>query len=281
MKRCAVTGAAGFVGGEVARHFEQNGWSVLHLSRKRPPDAKAFLPYDLTADPEQIPWAEIDVLIHAAWDLRLTCWEEIERVNIQGSIRLMRAAKAHGVRKAVFVSSFSSFEGCRSLYGRAKLAVEAEASRLGFEIVRPGLVYREHSGGIVGLMEAAVQKLSVMPLIGDGSYPQYPVHVQDVAELMLRVCSGSGDFSGKPLSAAPSEPVTFRQLLETIAARSGRRLWFVPVPWRLIEAGLRLIEWLRLPFPFRRDSLTGIVFQNPTPDFHLPPELAMTFRRFR
>ncbi len=54
----------------------------------------------------------------------------------------------------------------------------------------------------------------------------------------------------------------------------------MPVPWRLIDAGLRFIELLKIPFPFRRDSLTGIVFQNPRPDFELPSELAVPFRRF-
>jgi len=278
--RCAVTGAAGFVGGEIARHFSRNGWSVLQLSRRRPAQAEAFAPYDLASDPESLPWNEMDALVLCAWDLNAKSWEEIERTNVQGSLRLLRAAKSHGLKRVVFISSFSSFEGCRSRYGRAKLLVEAEALRLGYSVVRPGLVYRECSGGIVGLLEKAVQNLRVIPLIGDGSYPQYPVHVEDLAELVLRVCSQEG-VCEKPLSAAPSEKVSFRNLLERIAARSGRRLWLIPVPWRLIDAGLRLLEWLHIPFPFRRDSLTGIVFQNPNPDFQSPPALAVSFRRFQ
>jgi len=281
MSQCAVTGAAGFVGGEIARHFAANGWCVLHLGRRQPAPGEAFCSYNLLGDPETLPWGEIDALVHCAWDLGLKAWDEIERVNVQGSIRLLRAAKAHGVPRVVFISSFSSFAGCRSLYGRAKMLVEAEAARLGVTIVRPGLVYGDRSGSIVGLMEKAVQSLPVLPLIGDGSYPQYPVHVQDVAELVFRVCASAEAFHDKPLSAAPPDRVSFRQILERIAARTGRRLWCVPVPWQLIDAGLRVIELLRVPFPFRRDSLTGIVFQNPHPDFALPPALAVEFRRFQ
>ena len=278
--RCAVTGAAGFVGGEIAQHFSRNGWNVLHLSRRRPAQAEAFAPYDLASDPETLPWNEMDALVLCAWDLHAARWEQMEQINVQGSLRLLRAAKAHGLKRVVFISSFSSFEGCRSLYGRAKLLVEAEALRLGYSVVRPGLVYRECSGGIVGLLEKAVQSTRVIPLIGDGSRPQYPVHVEDLAALVLCLCAQETACE-RPLSAAPSEKVSFRNLLERIAARSGRRLWFIPVPWRLIDAGLRLLEWLRIPFPFRRDSLTGIVFQNPNPDFQLPPALAVPFRRFQ
>ena len=278
--RCAVTGAAGFVGGEIARHFSRNGWSVLHLSRKCPAPAEAFSPYDLASDPESLAWNEMDALVLCAWDLNAKDWDAIEQTNVQGSLRLLRAAKAHGLTRVVFISSFSAFEGCRSLYGRAKMLVEAEALRLDYSVVRPGLVYRERSGGIVGLLEKAVQSTPIIPLIGDGSFPQYPVHVEDLAELVLRLCTQESACD-KPLSAAPSEKVSFRNLLERIAARSGRRLWLIPVPWQLIDAGLRLLDFLGIPFPFRRDSLTGIVFQNPNPDFQLPPTLAVPFRRFQ
>lgn len=280
--RCAITGSAGFIGGTIARRFADDGWSVLHLGRRRNPAADEFHAYDLSSDPKSLPWNEIDALVHCAYDFGLTRWEDIESVNVRGSIRLLCEAKAQGVKHAVFISSFSCFDGCRSLYGRAKLLVEAEAIRLGFAVVRPGLVYGgEYSGGIVGKMEHSVATCRIIPLIGDGSYPQYPVHVDDVAEFVFRLCQSGAPLMHKPLSAAPPDKVTLRGILETIAARTGRHPIFLPIPWRLIHAGLKGLELLRLPTPFRSDSVLGIVFQNPNPDFQLPPQLEMTFRRFR
>ena len=280
--RCAITGAAGFVGGTLARRFADDGWSVLHLGRRRGTSQTEFHPYDLTADPKSLPWDGIDALVHCAYDFHLTRWDEIERVNVQGSIRLFREAKSRKVKNAVFISSFSCFEGCRSLYGKAKLLVEAEVIRLGYAVVRPGLVYGgENSGGIVGKMENSVASSRIIPLIGDGSHPQYPVHVEDVAEFVFRLCQSGAPFVNKPLSAAPPDKVTLRGILETIAARTGRHPIFIPIPWRLLHAGLKGLEILRLPAPFRSDSVLGIVFQNPNPDFQLPSQLEMTFRRFR
>jgi hypothetical protein len=54
----------------------------------------------------------------------------------------------------------------------------------------------------------------------------------------------------------------------------------MPVPWRLIHCGLKTIEALHLPAPFRSDSLVGLVFQNPRPDFSLPEMPQISFRRF-
>jgi len=256
MSRAAITGASGYVGSSIARCFREHGWDILKLGRRSNP------PYELGAEP-RIDWRGIDTLVHCAWDFTLKRWPDIERVNVRGSVCLMQSARDGGVKRGVFISSLSCFEGCRSMYGRGKLAVEAGALRLGFAVVRPGLVYGDHPGGMMGSLEKAVQASPIVPLIGDGSYPQYPVHEADLAELVFAL--SQADPPAQPLSAASGEAVPFRELLRRLAARRGRKPIFLPVPWPLILAGLKSMEALGLN-P-RSDSLTGFVFQNPRPDF--------------
>jgi len=192
-------------------------------------------------------------------------------------VRLMEAAREAGVGRGVFISSLSCFEGCRSLYGKGKLAVEREALRMGFAVVRPGLVYGEwRPGGMMGALEKAVKTSPVVPLIGDGSYPQYPVHEEDLAALIFALCQG-GETPAEPVAAASGEAIPLRELLRRIAARHGRKPLFVPVPWRVILAGLKAMERMGLNPPFRSDSLSGFVFQNPEPHF----EAAHQLSRFR
>ena len=74
----------------------------------------------------------------------------------------------------------------------------------------------------------------------------------------------------RAISAANPEKISLRELLEKIARRYGRKPLFIGIPWRLLLAALRTAEWLNLPAPFRSDSLIGIVYQNPAPDFSLP-----------
>ena len=270
MSGVAITGAAGYVGSAIARCFRAHEWQVLELGRRGPHR------YEL-GEEAKVDWTGIDALVHCAWDFRLTRWEEIERVNVRGSIRLMEAARQAGVGRGVFISSLSCFDGCRSLYGKGKLAVEKEALRMGFAVVRPGLVYGERPGGMMGALEKAAKASPVVPLIGDGSYPQYPVHEEDLAELIVALCQRTAPV--EPVSAASGEAIPFRELLRRIAARHGRKPVFVPVPWRLILAGLRAMEALGLNPPFRSDSLTGFVFQNPQPNFETAHQIA-SFRPF-
>ena len=276
--KCAITGAAGYVGSAIRSYFVSQGWEIVELGRRRSSQAANHIYYDLTSDPGSIPWEGIDALVHCAYDFHLTNWEDVQRVNVEGSIRLLQTAKARGVAHGVFISSLSCFEGCRSLYGKAKLLIEAEALRLGFGVVRPGLVWGDNPGGMMGSLMRVAAKGRVIPLIGDGSSPQYLVREEDLAQLVFELCQRIPP--SRAISAANGEQNSLRSLLSKIAVKHGRRPFFIPVPWRLILAGLKTLEFLHLPAPFRSDSLIGFIFQNPAPDFRLPelPELA--FRPF-
>src|SRR5206468_10991476 len=85
-------------------------------------DAQDSLVQDLRA-------RKVSVLVHAAWDFSALTAADIHRVNVEGSARLFQLAREAGVRRIVLISSISAFNGARSLYGRAKLEVEADAAR--------------------------------------------------------------------------------------------------------------------------------------------------------
>ena len=96
-----------------------------------------------------------DALIHAAYDLSLTSSADIWRVNVEGTRRLLEAAKDAAVDRIIVLSSMSAFEGTTQLYGRAKLDIEAMTTESGGCAVRPGLVYSERAGGMAGAMRKA------------------------------------------------------------------------------------------------------------------------------
>lgn len=277
---CAITGAAGHVGSAIARCFHEHGWRVLAFGRRPGAAPSRHVPYELGADPRQLPWEGVDALVHCAYDFRPRKWDAILAVNVAGSIALLRAARENGVRRVVFISSFSSFAGCRSLYGKAKLEIEAAALDLGCAVVRPGLVWSKNPGALLGALESVVTRRSIVPLIGDGSYPQYLVFDEDLAELVFALCQSDARALRRPISAAHPAKHSLRSLLERLAQRHDRQPRFVPVPWPLMFGGLKALEVLGLPAPFRSDSLLGIVFQNPAPDFSLPEMPQVTFRPF-
>ena len=278
--RCAITGAAGYVGSAICTALRARGCDLLALGRRPPSHPAEFLRFELPGEPERISWQGVDAIVHCAHDFRPTRPADIEQVNVEGGIRLLRAAKSGGVDRGVFISSMSCFEGCRSLYGKAKLRIEAEALRLGYAVVRPGLVYGDKPGGMMGALERAAAASPVVPMLGAGGQLQYLVHIDDLGRLVAGLCLRESPPPAVPLTAAHPEGITLRDIVTELARRKGRSPVYLPIPWQLILAGLKTLEWLRLPTPFRSDSLLGIVHQNPAPDFNLPPD-QNALRRFR
>jgi nucleoside-diphosphate-sugar epimerase len=284
MRKVAITGAKGFVGSLLAKHFEDAGWGVTRLSHSSSAGDKSTVPFHLGEDvaPGLFRSRQISALVHCAYDFRPVTGSEIHRVNVEGSRKLLAAAQTGGVSRMVVISTISAFAGSSSAYGRAKLEIEAAATGLGALVVRPGVVYGDGSptaGGMFGSLAKSVQR-GVVPLIDGGVHPQYLIHEGDLWLLVMRFVDGELPDPGKPVVAAASKPWPLRDLLAELARRQGRHPRFVSVPWRPVWAGLRLAELLHIPISYRSDSVVSLVRQDRNPDFESLAAAGITARDF-
>lgn len=278
---CALTGANGYVGSRIRHALEGNGWRIVPLSR-RTPHIAVDVPWSLDCRrpiTEDLRHRTVVALVHVAWDFTQVRPDGIERVNVQGSIRLFEEALAAGVRQIVFISSMSSYPGAHSLYGRAKMEVERAAENLSAVVIRPGLVYGERPGGVFGAMQQRVNRSSLIPIIGDGSYPQYLVHEDDVGAAVISALNADS-VPPEPVSVAHPEPWPFRKLIEKIAKSQNRRVHFVPTPWWFIFGALKVAEMMPARFAFRSDSVVSLVYPNPHPEFNCARLLGVEPRPF-
>lgn len=259
----AVTGASGYLGSQICKTLESGGWQAIRLARSPVRGHGQVFSYDLAMPiTTQVREAlrSSDVLIHAAYDLSLTSPADIWRVNVGGTRRLLEAAREAAVGRIIVLSSMSAFEGTTQLYGRAKLDIEAITTEFGGCAVRPGLVYSERAGGMVGALRK-LTTLPVVPVIAGGA-GVYTVREQDLMTVIAMLASVTSQEPGTISVAHPSR-VTLIDLLRAFAAQEDRRCRFVPVPWQLIYWPLRGGEFMRLRLPFRADSLLGLVHTAP------------------
>lgn len=280
--RCMITGANGYVGSIIANYLREQGNTVCelrHLTTHPFPHNECIIPYVLEAEVDERIFDHIDALVHCAYDFRWTQWADIARVNVEGSLRLLRCARKRGVRRIIYISTMSAFEGCKSLYGKAKLQVEQEALRSGVVVIRPGLVYGPSPGGMVGALNKAVSRFRVLPLVGGGDYRLYLAHEEDLCGLVYRSIQHTEGLSG-PIIAASEKEWTFRSILEVLAEAKGKSLVFIPIPWRLIWVALKGSERIGLPVGFRSDSLVSLVNQDLHPVFDMTRRMGAEFRGF-
>jgi nucleoside-diphosphate-sugar epimerase len=278
-KICAITGSNGYVGGRVKNYFTARGWEILELVRQ-PKTGTRAVKFRLG---EEIPPAVFEnagALIHCAYDLNLVRREEIRAVNVEGSRKIFQSARAAKIPKIIFISSISAFDGCRSFYGQAKLEIEKIALENGALAIRPGLVYGNDSGGMVGKLAEQIRRSSVIPLVG-GSQMQFLLHDEDLCTFIEKFAAVKIEIAPRVLTAANEQPLAFKQLLLKIARALGKKPKFVPLPWRFVWAGLKSAELCGLKLNFRSDSLVSLMNPNPRPDFSANTAVGLTCRPFQ
>ncbi|HLC81651.1 MAG TPA: NAD(P)-dependent oxidoreductase [Candidatus Nanoarchaeia archaeon] len=277
--KCAITGANGYVGSHLCNTLLKQNYIVCGMGRHNSKQLSRNIPYSLGQKLSPELFKGLDALIHCAYDFSLRKKEDIERINIKSSIELLTAAKSAGIKKIVYISSLTSFQGTRSRYGQAKLAVEQEAEKLGAVIVRPGLIFGRNAGGMIGSLSRLVSALRIVPVIGSGKQDFYLCHVDDLANLLLELIS-DGQTVPNPIYAVSGTTHTFKEILQALAAAKGRTIYFFPLPLFLTYFSLVFLEKLGWSGNLRSDSLNGLRYRNKNVDLTSSRQLNTSFRPF-
>lgn len=230
----------------------------------------------------------VDVLIHCAYDFSCKNWQQIEEININGTKRLFDAAVKAKVGLIVFVSSMHAFNGCRTLYGKAKLAGEEYAIRYGGIVIRPGTLYLEEQGklygGVGGQTLQSFEKLfsisPVLPILYSKEPTMYTSHIHDLCSLIEEAIS-INKVIDRPVCAVNEKPLTLKQFLIKIKDRQhNKNVLFIPLPWQIPWALLLFLEKIHIKLPFRSDSILSFFDQNPDPDFSIFEHFKTRIRPF-
>jgi nucleoside-diphosphate-sugar epimerase len=255
----AVTGASGFLGGALCRALAARGWEVRALVRD---PARYLAPTGVRAAHCDLPdtidagaLAGAGAVVHCAYATRETDLARAQRVNEDGTRRLLEAARRAGVPRMVFVSTVAAAPDAPNYYARSKHALEGLFDPTRDAIVRPGLIIGRGGHGLFQQLLDNMRRLGVVPLFGGGNQPLQTVHVDDVCEAIARIVERglAGAFN-----VAEADPPTLGAFLGMMADRLGRPVRFVPLPFGPVLVAVRAIEALRLPFPLRSESLLGL-----------------------
>jgi nucleoside-diphosphate-sugar epimerase len=255
----AVTGASGFLGRALCVHLVARGMQVRPLVRDpaafslagAAPAARCDLPDVL--DESSLVGAH--AVVHCAYATREPDQARARRINEDGTRRLLDASRQAGVPSFVFVSTVAAYAGAPSYYARSKFELEGLLDLDRDAIVRPGLIIGRGGHGLFQQLLENMRRLHAVPLFGGGRQPVQTVHLDDLCEAIGQVLER--DLHGE-FNVAEAVPLTFREFLGAMAARSGTRCVFLPLPAGPALAAVRTIERMRLPFPLRSESILGL-----------------------
>lgn len=228
----AVTGAFGYTGRAITTRLLNDGLRVRTLTNS--PDRRhAFgsavevhpLAFD---DPASLirSLIGVDVLYNTYW-VRYNHRLFTQADAVEHTKTLFQAAREADVRRIVHVSITNPSLDSPLEYFRSKAVLEQALIDNGSShaIVRPAVLF----GGrdiLINNIAWMLRHLPIFGVFGDGAYKLQPMHVDDMAALMIGLASAVDNVV---VDAIGPETFTYRELVETIGRIIGVRRRIVSV----------------------------------------------------
>jgi len=248
-----LTGGTGFTGCHVVALLLKNGIQLRCLYR--PTRDRSTL---LHEQPE-IEWILGDVSDAEALSVAMQGTDALVSLTSLGfghADSIIRAAKNAGIDRAIFMSTSAIFTRLNAKSKKARLDAEhaIESSGLKYTILRPTMIYGTPRDRNMWRLIRFMRYSPVVPVFGDGSRLQQPIHVDDVAQAVLK-CLASEKAICKSYNLAGKHPLTYNQVIDTIAAQMNRRAWKFHIPYPPVVAVLKFLEKLHLSLPIRAEQV--------------------------
>lgn len=256
-----ITGATGFIGGEIVLGLLGKGHQVRAMVR-RPDRARGLLPSDVELVKGDITKAEgiydallgSDAIIHLVGIIFEKGENSFEDVHYQGTINMVTAAKQAKVRRFLHMSALGTRPDAQSSYHRTKYRGEqcVIKSGLDYTIFRPSLVFGPRDKSI-NLFMKMIRLMPIFPIIGSGKGRTQPVCVSDVAKAFVSSIENRNTF-GKIYELGGPEAVTYEELFDLIMEVIGMKRKKIHIPVQLIRPMAAIYELLQIPV-ISRDQL--------------------------
>ena len=268
----AITGATGFVGRHIASLLLRRGHRVRALVRDpRRAERLKTQGAELVAGSLEDSGALTALLdgAHSAVHLVgiIVEWgpATFTAVHVDGTRRLLEAARGAGVRRFVHMSALGARADARATpYHRTKWQAEelVRTSAIPFAILRPSLISGPESVPIRTLVR--LHRWSpVIPIFGDGRFPIQPVWIEDLA-MAFALALERPDIMGTFELGGPAV-LTYESFVRAIGRATGHPRPLVHVPLTLVRWAARVCDPLGPAAPITSIQLRMLIEGSRTP----------------
>jgi nucleoside-diphosphate-sugar epimerase len=246
MRRAFVTGGSGFVGGHLIERLVADGVAVRALARsERSADAvRAFGAEPVRGDLDDVDALRAgargcDVAFHSAAHLGdRGSRAEFERVNVGGTLNVLRGCTEAGVARFVHVGTEAALLAGEPLVAadetlplrpdspaaysatkaRAEAAVLTFPGPMAVSVVRPRFVWGPRDTTLLPLITEQVSS-GKFAWVGGGRHRTSTTHVANAVEGLVRAADRAPD--GGVYFVTDGEPVVFREFVSALVRTQG------------------------------------------------------------
>jgi uncharacterized protein YbjT (DUF2867 family) len=239
-----VFGGTGFLGRRVVRHFRDQGFAVRIASRHAQQAGEGTGGESIRADINDEGSAAVAVagahaVVNAVSLYRERGFETFTAVHVRAAERLARQAHQVGIERLVHVSGIGADAQSKSSYirsrGEGELAVQAAFPNA--IIIRPAVMFGPDDAFLTTLV-TLLKALPVYPMFGQGMTRLQPVHVEDVAEAIVRALQPGALYATAYELGGPRVYI-YKDLVKLIAEGVHKRRILSPMPfpvWHVLAA---------------------------------------------
>jgi uncharacterized protein YbjT (DUF2867 family)/predicted DCC family thiol-disulfide oxidoreductase YuxK len=237
--RIAITGGTGFVGGHLARSLAQRGHEVVILARgvDDRPWAQAVQGFPGVSfvragtDDESAlreAFQGCNAVAHCSGINREFGSQTYEKVHVEGTANVVRAAEAAGVQRIALVSFLRARPNCGSRYHESKWQAEelVRHSTLDWTVLKPGMIFGRGDQMLDHLSHA----IYTFPFfLGFGRCRIRPLAVEDLVNI-LESAIVNGRLTGQTVGVVGPTEVELDDAARLVARVIGKKRRFIAVP---------------------------------------------------
>lgn len=247
--KVAITGGTGLVGRHLAERLLGEGHEVVLISRNPgktsdPRGRAAWVASDLS-DPDVLAAAftGCNAVAHCAGINRELGSQTFERVHVQGTRRVVEAARRAGVRRIALMSFLRARPDCGSAYHESKWAAEetVRSSGLDYTIIKAGMVYGR-GDHMLDHLSHAFHTLPLLATVGFREKAIRPLAIDDLLQV-LQAALIEGRLPRKTVALAGAEELLLSEAAGRVAQVLGRRAWIFPAPILFHRVLAQMCEW--------------------------------------
>lgn len=269
--RVTVFGGSGFLGRHIVRQLAAEGMKVRvavrhigNIAFAEPPGDGSITPVYADVRDETLvshAVASAEAVVNAVGLYVEKRDATFDAVHVQGALNVARQASRAGVARLIHISGIGADPDSESRYVRARARGESVVQEAfeGATTLRPSVLFGREDA-FFNTLARLVRFSPVLPLFGHGASLLQPVFAGNVAEAVVNVLAEPTS-RGKVYELGGPRVYSYKELVELLVKRLGRKRILVPIPYFLWELQAALLSVLPNP-PLTHDQIVLIKRNN-------------------
>jgi uncharacterized protein YbjT (DUF2867 family) len=257
-----VLGASGFIGRHTAGALRAAGHEAVRSAVRF---ERALEPAAWLASLQGV-----EAVVNAVGIFRERGAQTFQALHDAAPRALFEACEMAGVRRVLQVSALGADAGARSAFHASKKRADdfLRASRLEWTIVQPSLVFG--ADGASARLFALLASLPLTPLPADGRQRVQPIHIDDLAALLVHLVESPAK---NIVPAVGPRPVELREWLAILRGQMGLGApRFVEIPRLLLPLDRDTLQMLDRGNTACAEAVTRLLGRAPRPPEEFIPE---------